>query len=87
VRTRYSPERRSAARHTFRSGDRARYPTLWGVVDQGFVSLASFTTTVIVGKRAGVTALGEYSLAFTIVLLLMMVQDCLIASPYSALCH
>jgi O-antigen/teichoic acid export membrane protein len=56
-------------------------------VDQAFVSLASFTTTVIVGRFAGVTALGEYSLAFTIVLLLMMVQDCLIASPYSVLCH
>lgn len=87
TRARRWPGTHSAASFAIRLGDGASHATLLGVMDQVVVSLANFATTVAVGKLAGVTALGEYSLAFTILLLLMTLQDSLIASPYSVVCH
>lgn len=54
-----------------------------GMVDQGVVSATNFLTTILVGKFAGASELGEYALAFTLLVLALTVQDCLVSSPYT----
>ena len=60
-----------------------RFTTLLGILDQGVVSLTNFGTTVIVGKVAGITDLGIYSLGFTVVLFALAVQECFVVAPYT----
>jgi O-antigen/teichoic acid export membrane protein len=53
------------------------------LLDQAVVSGTSFLTTVLVGRFAGQTQLGVYSLGFTVLVLIVCVQDSLIAAPYT----
>lgn len=53
------------------------------VLDQGFVSIASFATTAALGRMAGPSELALYSLALTLLLLLGAAQDSLMSAPYT----
>jgi len=55
------------------------------VIDQGIVSAASFLTTVIIGRACAKEQLGLYFLGWSIVCLLMELQNVLIWFPYTAL--
>ncbi len=70
-----------------RWGSRPHGATVLGVADQAVVSLANFGTTVLIGKFAGVSELGLYALAFTVVILMMTVQECFITTPYTVYCR
>ena len=52
------------------------------VVDQGVVSLANFSTGLIIGRSCSKEQLGLYMLGFTVVMFIMNVQSCLISTPY-----
>lgn len=66
-----------------RPARKTRRSTVLAMVDQGVVSLTNFLTVVLVAKYAGLTELGQYSLAFTALVILMTVQDCFVATPYT----
>lgn len=53
------------------------------LVDQAVVSLASFLSTVIVGRICGASELGIYALALSVVFLVVAVQDSLVSTPYT----
>lgn len=74
------------------TGVRSRIASLWGatarqsflaVVDQGLVSVANFATSVIVGRLAGLDALGAYTLGFTVLLVAATAHEALVAIPYT----
>ncbi|MGO8987301.1 MAG: lipopolysaccharide biosynthesis protein [bacterium] len=52
------------------------------VVDQGVVSLANFSTGLIVGRICSKEQLGLYMLGFTIVMFIINAQGYLISTPY-----
>lgn len=51
--------------------------------DQMLVSGTSFLTTVLIGRILGKSQLGLYVLAYSVVIVLLEVQNSLIASPYT----
>src|SRR5207302_10185209 len=53
------------------------------VLDQAVVSGASFLTTILIGRAAGPEQLGLYVLGFTWAVLIVSVQESLIAAPYT----
>ena len=53
------------------------------VIDQFLVSGTNFLTVVVVGRVCGPTALGTYSLAATVLLLLAALAEALITGPYA----
>lgn len=53
------------------------------VIDQFIVSGVNFLTLVLVGRVCGPTALGTYSLAATVMLLLAALAEALITGPYA----
>jgi O-antigen/teichoic acid export membrane protein/glycosyltransferase involved in cell wall biosynthesis len=53
-----------------------------GLVDQAVVSAVRFATTVAVGRICGATELGAYTLAFSLMLVLMNVQDSAVLGPF-----
>lgn len=53
------------------------------LLDQAIVSGTNFVTTIIIGRAAGETELGLYSLGFTVVVLLLGAQEALITLPYT----
>ncbi len=53
------------------------------LLDQTVVSGTNFVTTVIIGRAAGETELGLYSLGFTVMVLLLGAQEALITLPYT----
>jgi O-antigen/teichoic acid export membrane protein len=57
----------------------------WAAVlcDQLLVSGTSFLTTVLVGRCLGKTQLGWYALAYSVVVVLLEIQNSFIASPYT----
>ena len=57
------------------------------LADQFVVSGASFATTVIIGRVCGADELGVYALAFTLVVLIVCVQESLLATPYTVYCQ
>lgn len=52
------------------------------IADQVIVSATNFLTTVIIGRAAGQDALGAYSLAFSVMLILLCLQESLVCLPY-----
>jgi O-antigen/teichoic acid export membrane protein len=73
-----------------RAGDRlrllaqvVRHRGLGAIIDQTLVSATNFLTTVIIGRAAGQDALGSYTLAFSITLVLLCLQESLICLPYT----
>ena len=61
---------------------------LMSIADQLVVSATNFLTGVVVGRGAGEEALGAYSLAFSVMLLMLCVQQSLICFPYTVkICH
>ncbi len=64
----------SAARQSFGS-----------LADQAVVSGTRFAVTILVGRLAGVEELGLYAIGFSIVVLVNVVQESLLMSPYAVL--
>ena len=56
---------------------------LVALIDQAVMSGANFLTVVIVGRVCGADALGIYSLAFTLLVLIASAQESLVSSPYT----
>lgn len=54
-----------------------------GLFDQAIVSGTSFITTVIVGRFCGPEQLGVYSLGFTLLVFIAVVQESLVSAPYT----
>jgi O-antigen/teichoic acid export membrane protein len=63
-----------------RSGD---YAWAFVLCDQMVVSGTSFLTTVLIGRTLGKHQLGLYVLAYSVVVVLLEVQNSFIASPYT----
>ena len=70
---------------------RSRLGRLWdtggqtaflGLVDQGVVSVVRFATTVTIGRLCGAGELGTYTLAFSLMLTALNVQDSLVLGPF-----
>ena len=59
--------------------------TVLSIGDQCLVSGTNFLTMVIVGRACGLYELGVYSLAFTIVVILMAMQESLLIAPYTVI--
>ena len=57
--------------------------TYVSLADQSVVSGTRFITTLLIGRICGANALGSYSLAFTIYILILGAQQSLIATPYT----
>lgn len=74
--TRFWPRRRAGARELRQ--------TMWIVCDQAIVSLASFITTVIVGRICGREDLGIYVLATTTFWLLAGIPNALTWTPFTS---
>jgi O-antigen/teichoic acid export membrane protein len=55
--------------------------------DQGIVSLTRFVTTIMVGRACGADELGVYALAFSVLVLLGVIQESLITAPFTILHH
>lgn len=62
-------------------GDTAR-KTCLSLIDQAVVSGTRFLTTVIVGRMCGAEELGAYALGFSVVVLVTVLQESLITTPY-----
>ena len=58
-------------------------PTFLALFDQAIVSGTRFLTSILVGRAAGVDALGVYSNALSAVILFGVVQEALITTPYT----
>ncbi len=56
------------------------------LADQGIVSLTNFLTGVIVGRYCSRGELGLYSLAFSLLLLIVSFQSALVSMPYTVYC-
>ncbi len=67
-----------------RAGANELRQTMWVVFDQGVVSLASFITTVIVGRTCGREELGIYVLATTTFWLLAGIPNALTWTPFTS---
>jgi len=52
------------------------------LVDQAVVSGTRFLTTVIIGRMCGADELGAYALGFSVVVLVTVLQESLITTPY-----
>src|SRR5262249_15910877 len=63
--------------------DTAFRPGTLALLDQAVVSGTSFLTTVLVKRMGGGDELGVYALGFNVVVLLICVQESLIAWPYT----
>jgi len=57
-------------------------PTM-ALADQAVVSGTSFVTTVLIGRFAAMSELGLYSLASSVLIAILCVQDSLITQPYT----
>jgi O-antigen/teichoic acid export membrane protein len=57
------------------------------LMDQGIVSCANFLATIAVGRWGDASQLGDYSIGFSIVLLLLGTQGSLITQPYTIQQH
>ena len=55
------------------------------LLDQGFVSGARFATSILLGRFAGQEELGAYSMGFGLLVLVVCIQESLIAAPYVVL--
>lgn len=55
---------------------------LASIANQSLVSATNFLTTVIIGRAAGQENLGAFTLAFSVTLLMLSLQDSLICQPY-----
>lgn len=53
------------------------------VADQGAVSLASFATTVCIGRYSGEESLGTYALCMTLLYLVAAIGEALVITPYT----
>ena len=58
-----------------------------GLVDQAIVSAVRFATTVAIGRCCGADELGTYTLAYTLMLTALNVQDSLIMGPFVIYVH
>lgn len=56
---------------------------VWGVIDQGVVSLANFATPVLVGRFAGQQQLGYYTLGLSVYLVGFALARSLLWTPYT----
>jgi O-antigen/teichoic acid export membrane protein len=57
--------------------------TLWGLADQLILSLLNFAVMLIVARTGDTSQLGLYSVANSVIILLLTAQDSLITRPYS----
>ncbi|MCC9608054.1 hypothetical protein LOC68_01920 [Blastopirellula sp. JC732] len=57
---------------------------VWAILDQGVVSGARFVATAIIGRFGGPDELGMYAMGFSIVILVNVIQESLLFSPYAA---
>src|SRR5690349_4374709 len=57
------------------------------IVDQGVASASTFLASVILGRSCGLSELGIYSLAFTLMLLCFAVQDALVIAALTVFYH
>jgi O-antigen/teichoic acid export membrane protein len=62
--------------------DRVLNARLFSIADQVLVSATNFLTTVIIGRAVGQDALGAYTLAFSVMLIVLCVQESLVCLPY-----
>jgi len=58
--------------------------SIWGFVDQGVVSIASFATAAIVGRVCGSDQLGVYGLAVSLFWLVAGIPNALVWTPYTS---
>lgn len=65
----------------------AERTTALAMVDQAFYSGTTFVTSVLVGRLAGADALGAYSLAFTLSVLVMCTHETLVTMPLTIFVH
>jgi O-antigen/teichoic acid export membrane protein len=61
--------------------------TAMAVIDQAFYSGTTFCTSVLLGRMAGADGLGAYSLAFSIVVLVLCTHETLVTTPYTIYVH
>ena len=59
------------------------WKSVLGLADQAIVSGTNFLITVIVGRLCGINELGVYALGFSIVILIVNMQESLIFVPYT----
>lgn len=57
------------------------------LVDQGFVSLNSFVTIILVAQLCGQSAVNVYALAWSVLNIVRVLQERLLAAPYTVLVH
>ena len=62
-----------------------RSPSTWGFIDQGVVSVASFSAAAIVGRVGGDDQLAIYSLAVSTFWLVVGIPNALVWTPYTSL--
>ena len=63
--------------------EKVRSNTVLSLIDQVVVSGTRFVTTVMVGRFGSDSELGIYSLAFSLVILVLSFQEALISTPYT----
>lgn len=56
---------------------------IWGLADQLVVSGTSFAAMIVIARSTDVAQLGLYSIANSLIIMLLTVQDSLITRPYS----
>jgi O-antigen/teichoic acid export membrane protein len=67
---------------------RWQLPPVWlSIGDQCVVSGLNFLTMVVLGRWSGLGELGYYSLAFTVIVVLMAMQESLLVAPFTVLIH
>lgn len=70
-----------------RTIDVTQSPTTWAMLDQAIYSGTTFCTSVLLGRLAGADALGVYSLAFSVTILVLCGHETLVTMPYTINVH
>ena len=60
-------------------------PQLLALIDQSFLSVGTFSTSAIIGRAAGLDALGTFTIAWMVVLFVNGLQNALVIAPMLSL--
>lgn len=67
---------------------RFRIPAVWlSIVDQCLVSGINFLTMIALGRFCGMLEVGVYALAFSVIVVLMSLQESLLIVPFTVMAH
>lgn len=62
---------------------RVPWQMFWALADQGVVSVARMATSILVGRYGSKEELGLYTLGFTLLTLVISLQEALVTTPYT----